>query len=226
MKKIILPLLACALLAVTSCESMLDIPQKGVVSYDDFYANDDDAFAALTSMYVNYLTNVASTEGIDNPEQVMLNYAADDIMAAGGNPKDHEPFRYFCEFTYDNANGTLKQAYQRYYFAVYHANLVISNFTNENRAQAEPKHTSDFTKQAVAEARVMRAYLHMMLALSWQCPPIVDRLLDADELPVPAESQSQVLEWVIAECEKAISSGYLPERNGTGDKDATARMSK
>ena len=225
MKKFIFPLLACALLVANSCESMLDIPQKGVVSYENFYASDEDAAAALASMYANYIGNVASTEGIDNPEQVMLNYAADDIMAAGGNPKDHEPFRYFCEFTYDNANGTLKQAYQRYCFAIYHANLVISNFTNENKAQAEPKHTSAFTAQAVAEARVMRAYLHLMLAMSWNRPPIIDRLQEGDDLPANAESQAQVLEWVIAECEKAISSGSLPDRNGTGDKDATARMS-
>ena len=225
MKKYIFPLLACLLLAATSCESMLEIPQKGVVSYENFYATDEDAAAALASMYANYIGNVASTEGIDNPEQVMLNYAADDIMAAGGNPKDHEPFRYFCEFTYDNANGTLKQAYQRYCFAIYHANLVISNFTNENKAQAEPKHTSAFTAQAVAEARVMRAYLHLMLAMSWNRPPIIDRLQEGDDRPTNAESQSQVLEWVIAECEKAISSGSLPDRNGTGDKDATARMS-
>ena len=226
MKKFIFPLLACLLLAATSCESMLDIPQKGVVSYENFYASDEDAAAALASMYANYLGNVASTEGIDNPEQVMLNYAADDILAAGGNPKDHEPFRYFCEFTYDSSNGTLKQAYQRYCFAIYHANLVISNFTDENKANAAPKHTSAFTQQAVAEARVMRAYLHLMLALSWNRPPIIDRLQEGDDRPANAESQSQVLEWVIEECEKAISSGSLPERNGQGDKDATARMSK
>ena len=225
MKKFIFPLLACALIAVTSCESMLEIPQKGVVAYENFYANDDDARAALASMYANFLQNVAGTEGIDNPEQVMLNYSSDDILAAGGNYEDHAPFRYFCEFTYDNSNTTLTSAYQRYVFAVYHANLVISNFTNENKAQAEPKHTSAYTAQAVAEARVMRAYIHMMMALTWNRPPIIDRLQEGDDLPTNAESQSQVLEWVIAECEKAISSGSLPKRNGTGDKDATARMS-
>ena len=80
MKKYIFPLLACLLLAATSCESMLEIPQKGVVSYENFYATDEDAAAALASMYANYIGNVASTEGIDNPEQVMLNYAADDII--------------------------------------------------------------------------------------------------------------------------------------------------
>ena len=225
MKKIIYSLLACALLGAVSCESMLDIPQKGVVAYDNYYASDADAEAALTSMYANYIQNVAGTEGIDNAEQVMLNYAADDILAAGGHAQDHLPFRLFCEFTYDNANGTLKVAYQNYVFAIYHANLVISNFTNENKTQTEPKHTSAYTQQAVAEARVMRAYLHMMMALSWNRPPIIDRLQEGDDLPTNAESQSQVLEWVIAECEKAISSGALPKRKGKGDKDATARMS-
>ncbi len=224
MKKIIIPiLLGFAFLAV-SCESKLEIPQKGVVSYDSFYASDDDAQAALADMYANYIQNVAGTEGIDNPEQVLLNYSSDDILAAGGHVDDHEPFRLFCEFRYDDANGTMKSAYQRYYYAIYHANLVISNFTDENRNGDAPKWESAFTKQAVAEARVMRAYIHMMLALIWNCPPIMDRVYDADELPVNAESQKQVLDWVIAECEKAISSGSLPKRNGPGDKDNTARM--
>jgi len=217
--------MACALLGAVSCESMLDIPQKGVTSYDDFYANDADAEAALVNMYKQYINNVAATEGIDVPEQVVLNYSADDILAAGGHNEDHAPFRYFCEFRYDNANGTLKQVYQRYMYSIYHANLVISNFTNENREGTAPKWESAFTKQAVAEARVMRAYLHLMLALSWNTPPIIDRVYNADEDIVSAESQSQVLEWVIAECEKAISSGSLPARKGKGDKDATARMS-
>ena len=224
MKKIIIPILAVFALVAVSCEKMLDIPQKGVVAYDTFYASDDDALAALADMYANYIQNVAGTEGIDNPEQVILNYSSDDILAAGGNADDHDAFRVFCEFRYDDANGTLKSCYQRYYYSIYHANLVISNFTNENRNGDEPKFTSSFTNQCVAEARVMRAYLHMMLALIWNCPPIMDRVYDSDELPVNAESQSQVLDWVVAECEKAIASGSLPKRNGKSDKDNTTRM--
>ena len=224
MKKIIIPILLGLALTAVSCQQMLEIPQKGVVAYSDFYASDEDAEAALADMYANYLQNVAATEGIDNPEQVLLNYSSDDILAAGGHADDHDGFRVFCEFRYDDSNGTLKNCYQRYYYSIYHANLVISNFTNENRNGDEPKWTSNFTKQAVAEARVMRAYLHMMTALIWNCPPLMDRLYDADELPTNAESQSQILEWVISECEKAISSGALPDRNGPSDKDNTARM--
>ena len=226
MKKIFLPILLGLALVSVSCEKMLEIPQKGVVDYDSFYASDADAEAARANMYANYIQNVAGTEGIDNPEQVILNYSSDDILSAGGNLDDHDGFRIFDEFRYDDASGTLSSAYQRYYYSIYHANLIISNFTNENRNGTDPKFESSFTKQCVAEARVMRAYLHMMTALMWNCPPIMDRLYDADELPANAESQKQVLDWVIAECEKAITSGSLPERSSTSDKDATAIMTK
>ena len=224
MKKIIIPTLLVFALGLVSCEDKLDIPQKGVVTNETYYASDADAEAALTDMYANFVANVAGSEGIDNPEQVIINYAADDILSAGGHKADHDGFRVFDEFTYNESNGTLQACYDRYLGAVYHAHLVISNLSNENRAGTEPKYTSAYTKQCVEEARVMRAYLHMMLAILWNRPAILDRLLEPDELPVQAESQEQVLNWVVSECDKAINSGSLPKRNGTGDKNATARM--
>ena len=225
MKKYFIPILLGLSLVAVSCESLLDIPQKGVVSTDTFYASDADAEAALADMYASFLS-VASANGINNPELMMLNYSADDILAAGGNIDDHKDFRVFCEFNYNETNGILQTCYDRYVSAIYHSNLVISNFTTENRNEEAPKFESAYTKQCVAEARVMRAYIHMMMAIMWNRPAIIDRLLEPDELPVQAESQSQILQWVVAECEKAISSGSLPERTSVNDKDATARMSK
>ena len=225
MKKYIIPaILGCAFVAI-SCEDKLDIPQKGVISTIEFYASDADAEAARANMYHQYAENVGGTEGIDNPEQVILNYSADDIYAAGKNFTDHDAFRIFDEFQYDEASGTLKSCYQRYYYAIYHANLIISNFTTENRTGAAPKFESEFTKQCVAEARVMRAYLHMMTALIWNQPPLMDRIYEGDEMPpVNDKTQEEILQWVIDQCEMAISSGSLPKRNGKTDKDATAIM--
>ena len=226
MKKFIIPILTVIALAAVSCEKLLDIPQKGVLSTIEYYASDDDAEAALNNMYAQYAEQVGGTEGIDNPQQVILNYAADDIYSAGKDYTDHEPFRWFDEFKYDEANGTLQSAYNRYYTCIYHANLVISNFTTENRNGTEPKWTSPYTEQCVAEARVMRAFLHMMTALIWNQPPLMDRVYEGDEMPPvnTDNTQEEILQWVIDECEKAIASGKLPKRNGPTDKDATARM--
>ena len=226
MKKILIPILLGLAVLATSCQNKLDIPQKGVVDKENFYQSESDAVAARADMYANFLLNVAGTAGIYNAEMMILNYSADDVLAAGGDIADHGDFRVFCEFNYDNANGPLKGMYNNYIAAIYHTNLIISNFTNENRNQTEPKYTSAFTNQIVAEARVMRAYLHMMMALSWYAPNIVDRLLEPDELPTQANDQKQVLDWVIAECEKALSSNALPVRSGTNDKDATAIMTR
>lgn len=226
MKKYIIPISLVLALGIASCQDKLDIPQKGVIASENFYATDADAEAALNDMYANYIDNVAGTEGIDNPEQVILNYSADDIYAAGSSFTDHDAFRVFDEFQYGGAEATLQQAYQRYYFAIYHANLIISNFTTENRTGKAPKWESAYTKQVVAEARVMRAYLHMMTALIWNQPPLLDRVYEGDEMP-PANtlSQADILQWVIDECQKAIDSEALPVRQGKTDKNTTARMS-
>ena len=224
MKKIIIPALFVFALGLFSCEDNLDIAQKGVVSSVDFYQSDADAEALLANMYSKFCQDVAGTQGIDNPEQVILNYSADDILSAGGDKTDHLDFRVYDEFRYDESNPVLEECYNRYVGTIYTANLVISNFSTENRSGAEPKYTSDFTKKCVEEARVMRAYIHMQMAILWNRPALVDRLLEPDELPQQAESQEQLLKWVVSECDKAINSGFLPKRNGPSDKDATARM--
>ena len=228
MKKIIIPILLGFALFATSCEKMLDIPQKGVISYSGFFESDADAEAALTNVYATFAESVASCQGgwIFVPQLMLLNYSSDDVLAAGGDSEDHGDFRVFCEFRYDETTGAINTLYQHYAKTIYACNFVISNFSTENRNEEEPKFQSAYTKQCVEEARVMRAYLHMMMALSWNRPNIVDRILEGDELPTQAESQSQVLEWVIAECEKAITSGSLPERASVNDKDATVRMTK
>ena len=228
MKKIIIPILLGLALAVSSCEKNLDIPQKGVISYSNFFESDADALAARTNIYATFCDNIASCNGgyIYVPQLMLLNYSADDVLASGGDSEDHGDFRIFCEFRYDERSGALKQLYNHYAKVIYACNFVISNFSNENRNGDEPKFQSAFTKQCVEEARVMRAYCHMMMALSWNRPNIVDRILDGDELPTQAESQDQVLKWVISECEKAITSGSLPERSSTSDKDGTAIMTK
>ena len=132
MKKILFPALFALALGFASCADNLDIDQKGVVTTESYYASDADAESALANMYASFVQNVAGSEGIDNPEQVILNYSADDILAAGGNKEDHIGFRVFDEFRYGESNGTLKACYNRYNYVIYSANLIISNFTNEN----------------------------------------------------------------------------------------------
>ena len=107
----------------TACEDKLDIPQKGVVAYEDFYQTDDDAEAALAAAYDLFARNVARADKyIISPYEALFNLPGDDVYAAGefyGDSKsymeqikrldisdrvvmhtdfipDHEVNRYFC----------------------------------------------------------------------------------------------------------------------------------
>ena len=96
--------LSCLVMA-TSCEDMLDIPQKGTTSTDTFYKTDADAESALTAMYATYIGEIGGNEGIWSAYLTLINYSADDIFAAGGDINDHADFRIFNEFRYDASSG-------------------------------------------------------------------------------------------------------------------------
>lgn len=219
MKKFLLPILICAGLFTMSCsQDLLEIPQKGVNSIDSFYKTEADAESALVNVYARFTENVCGCDGIYNPQQILFNYSGDDVYAAGGNPEDHAPFRYFNEFRYDASNSALQQAYQRYYFSIYACNLLIDNFTKEGSID------TPVVRRCIAEARVIRAYCHMMLAIGWQRPPLVDHVLAADAKPENVESQKFLLDWCATECEAAAND--LDERQSPTDKDGAVKVTK
>ena len=62
MKKYIIPLV-CAAGILSSCsQSLLDIPQKGVIPMESFYQTDEDAESAATAMYHGFLTNMCTVK--------------------------------------------------------------------------------------------------------------------------------------------------------------------
>ena len=55
---------ALALVSLASCnQKLLDIPQKGVVAYEDFYHTDEDAQSALTAVYHEFIKRATSSTG-------------------------------------------------------------------------------------------------------------------------------------------------------------------
>ena len=217
MKKILFSAaLLSSMMFATSCEDMLEIEQKGTSSTDTFYKTDADAESALTAMYATYIGEIGGNEGIWSAYLTLINYSADDIFAAGGDINDHADFRIFNEFRYDPSSGCINTLYNHIYKAIYSANLVINYFEGEN-ANTPAK------KQAVAEARVMRAWAHMFAAQVFYQPPLIDHLI-TDEKPTNAESQKAIFDWCVKECEEAMSD--LQDRKGQSDKEGAWHVTK
>ena len=194
----------------TSCsEDLLEIEQKATNSTDSFYKTDADAKSAVTAMYATYAEEISGNEGIWNAYIMGLNYASDDVFPAGGDIADHSGFRECGEFRYDASFGPVSALYNHIYKSIYSANLVINYFGGD-------KADSQVKKEAVAQARVMRAWAHMLAAQVYYQPPIVDHLI-VDDKPTNAESQKAIFDFCIKECEEAMSD--IPERNGQSDQE-------
>ena len=207
--------------AFTSCEDKLDIEQKGVVNIDNFYKTDADCEKALTSAYEYFLiqTMGRTTFGpsIYTPNKVMGNHPGDDVLYAGGNYGDHEFGGSLDEFRYKHTPEAINAMYKGLYSSVYYCNLLLDN-VGANASSA-------FMKQAVAEARVLRAYDYFLLACYWGQPPFVDHQLPADALPANSTmSQKEYFKWVASECEAAY--GDLTERKDKSDKAGAYRVTK
>lgn len=221
-------LAVCAGLLTSCSEDLLDIPQPGVTPMEEFYITDADAEAALVAAYENFDTKVAGWNGTStyNALNFCFNLCGDDVLSAGSGPFDNDFAGQMNEFRYDNANAVVTNAYKNFILAIFYDNLVIDNFSGE-------KATSQIKKRCVAEARVLRAYQTMMLAIGWGNPPLLDHLIgateavyncDAEENGDKAMSHEEILEWCAKECEEAVAD--LDARKSTGDKEGAYKVTQ
>lgn len=224
MKKRIFAACACALalMVSTSCnQELLDIPQKGVVAYEDFYHTDADAESALVTTYDSMFTLFAS-QGQNTPSyNVFVNAPGDELYWGGGKKEDHIAAQEINEFraTFGSTNVHVTYMYKSLYKIIYKANLVIDNFWGENGELAD----SPVKKRCVAEARVIRAWAHMLLASYFGTPPLVDHVLAGDARPTNADRE-ELWQWIIKEFGEAAEA--LPARNGQGDKDGAVKITQ
>lgn len=215
MKKILLAVASCGLLFAGCSQSLLDIPQKGVVSIDDFYQTDEDAQMALTSAYADMLTNYVAPLYNTNVIYALWNYVGDDMYAAGNNSSDNIGEQELNSFRFPINSGLINTGYTSFFRSVYSANLVIDRFSEG---------TTPVQKKAVAEAKVLRALSYLQLAIGWGTPPIVDHVLDPSTKPSNSESQEAVLDFIVKDCNEALP--LLDERKSVDDKEGVWHATK
>ena len=230
MKKIVYSVLAfAALMMGVSCEKNLDIPQKGVTTYDNFYKTEEDAVSALTAAYARFATRITGQDGssIYTDYKAALNNCGDDMYAAGSNFGDNDFMAQLDEFRLDSGNQVVDHFYKNLYQVNYACNLVIVNF-EKGLPEGGPTAT---TKRCVAEARVMRAYVYFLLTALWNTPPMVTTILTPQDYPYNSDkdpenpmTHDELFKWVAKECETAVAD--LDERKSTADKDGAVKVTK
>ncbi len=223
MNKYIVAMLALSAgVAFTSCEDQLDIPQKGVLKTEEFYKNDADCEKALAAAYESFQVNTegrttcSGGPGIYTPAKVLANHPGDDVNYGGGNYGDHEFGGSVDEFRYQHTPEAINWHYRGLYLSIHSDNIILDKFK-------EP--ATDYQKQAVAEATVLRAYNYFLLACYWGNPPMIDHCIEReDEVTNSTMTQEQYYVWVAEQCENAVAN--LTERKGPDDKEGAYRVTK
>lgn len=228
MKKYIIPVaLLTAVSTFSSCDQdRLDIEQKGVVTTETFYQTEEDAEAALVACYQGFLWNYCGMNGasIYSPIRSAFNLCGDDVYAAGEFYGDNDFMAAMDEFRYDTGSPVVKNAYFNIMYAMYYTNLLIDKYAE--RTDATPA-----MKRCVAEARVLRAFMHLQLAIGWGTPPLVDHIFGASDQPYNCDADpenplthDQLLQWIADECAAALPN--LDERKSPSDKGGAVKCTK
>ena len=188
----------------------LDIPKHGNMGgQDDFYVNDENVNQALANMY-NTVLNVAQSS------LTIKNCLSDDIYNGGGQRGDNATQDQLNEYTFNTENSSIQGLYQSLYSVIYSANLIID--------KVEP--STDFQKQAVAEAHVIRGWAHFELGSLWGTAPIVDHLLEPSEYKLGNSEPGAIMKFAIDEFNTAINSGSLRSKSTVNDKVTGVRATK
>ena len=228
MKKIIyisIAILTASIFASCS-QDLLEIPQKGVVPYEDFYdGSAENAAGAAVTIYqsVGQMYTTGAGFGISgvgwcigNSRHALTNGPSDDIYWGSGDKGDHIFGLEINEYrpSFGASSEVIGQQYYVCYQLIRNCNLLLENW----------EESSDPTiKVARAEARLFRAMAHFHLATYWGDVIKVENTMNGSERP-EVTPQAEVFKWCIDEI--AAIENDLPSKSGLNDKALAIRATK
>ena len=220
MKRIYIALsIAVLALVAGSCEKNLDIPQKSVLSTEDFYTNAtaDEAEALIGSVYHLYWggRDVTCVNGV---EKIMfLNSLDDNHYPGGGSFTDNaNNFQDAGNYNVTSADAAPKLMYKGVYSVIYHCNLILEKI---------PETSDERINRVKAEANFLRALAMFDAVRWWGTPPLVDHLLSEEEYYQSNTPTKESIDWILARMKEAADA--LPAISGKGQQEAFgARISK
>lgn len=159
------------MLTLGSCDkSFLDIKPKGQFLSANYYADKDQAFAALVGVYDLLRKNSGGFENMIT----MMNAGSDDQYAGGGGASDGAGIQGFSNYTL-NANIMPGSFWSDHFQGVFRANILLSKL---------PDVTMDATLKArfTAEAKALRALYYFNLVRMFKNVPLILEPLTATNM--------------------------------------------
>ncbi|MDR1556534.1 MAG: RagB/SusD family nutrient uptake outer membrane protein [Tannerellaceae bacterium] len=198
--KTIASLLLLTAVLFSCSQDEFDIPQKGVLELENFYANanDNEVTSAMASIYKTVYSDIRGATNWYIP----INALSDDCFA-GSAFTDMDDAQQFSNYNIVTTNGTIKSLYQSYYKIIYWCNLLIGKVAVD----------TDVKAGVIAEAKAIRAFCHIDLIRLWGNPVKADRVFSSDEAGnTPNTPASETWQLIEQDLNEAIP--VLPSKAG------------
>lgn len=185
MKNICICLFVTGCMLLPSCTgSFLDEDRNpNSLSPNIFWKNESDIMKGLTSVYAAMQPNVSWAKPYER-YIVIDNYRSDEIDFRA----DVTSWMNIAMFTNDPTNGVTKAEWTNLYIGINYANQCIDNIPN---VPGESDDLKALKKQAIAEARFLRAYFYYRLYLNFggKIPIFLHELKGKEEEFYPKQAQ-------------------------------------
>lgn len=178
-------------------KSFVDIEPKGQFLSENYYADRDQAFAAVVATYDIMRKNSGGFENM----LALINAGSDDHYAGGGGPTDGNQLQVFSNYTL-TPNNMAGSYWNDHYQGIFRANVMLSKLPGVPMDDASK---TRFT----AEGKALRAYYYFNLVRMFRNVPLFTEPLTATSIYEVTQAKP---EEVYAQIEKDLNEaiGALP----------------
>jgi hypothetical protein len=171
-------------------------PQSKLLEVN-YYSTPQEALNGLIGVY-SMIKN-QYFQGVWASWYLMESLPSDDAVAVGGGPNDRPELHSVDEYTITPITGGLINVWDRCYFGIYRANVVIARTAGSTDAGI---------LQIQAEAKALRAYLYFDLVRFWGQVPLVTTELTPDQYGQPKVTEQEIFNQIVADLKDAVANLY------------------
>lgn len=189
--KFLIVMISFISLLMSCSDEFLDPDKNGLILEDNFYGNEEDAYAGIIATYDVLKKNSGGFENMI----AMMNAGSDDHYAGGGGANDGTGMQSFSNYTI--TPGSIPSSFWNDYFqGIFRANVMIEKL---------PAVPMDETVKArfTAEAKALRAFYNFQLVRMFGNIPLITKPLTAAEfynvLQVPSSEVYTQIETDLTE---------------------------
>lgn len=151
-KLIIYSITGASLFGFSACEKKLDLQPEQSLSAEVALSSKETATSALYGVY----SSLQTLEAFGSQPQIIGDYQADNVLFVGSFPTLQE----ITNYNVISSNATIETIWLAHYRAILRANKIIAKVPQV----ADASYTDAQKKQAVAEAKFLRALTYFQLS--------------------------------------------------------------